>query len=1182
MTNTFIPKPRTEEDRAATGAVSSPVLQKETSSKNIKTFVPQPRVSAEVNNQVEPEENLSPEVAEDKTTSELELKADVLAQVNAMFDTELAATKKEEYSEDGKSTRTGERRQEEFADMRRIIEQDLRKQGVMPEVMEQAVQDEMQARGMDIGALTETAEVYAEQESARAIEKVSEKKARLVELLTSRNFMTSGLTDKLLNSGLSISQINTIATADEFLNPVTGIVDSPILFADAQENIAKGEYFKAAGNLTLSGVSALPALGVVKFGPKYIGKALGIKRASIENYTTAQKAMDAEGEAAEAVKKKASNLASKNAEQRNELIEAFETRNRVTISTDNRLGNKVLDTTMVREAGKTLSKQTYDEGFLSTVRDTSYMFDKDRAITAEGGFPEEQLLHPILQPDKLDGLTAVVSELKKKYPNSFTRKYIDKIQPDGSKKRTLDPNQPTVIDQLFDYAVTGELKETEELMDMLSEYGLSFEDYILTVVGSGSRAGEILAKLSHISRQKSALTVAEDANKASMQSRKTAKKLWRNLVLRPLDLRRGAMVGTMATAARNVTSFGIRAPAEVLGNIMEDAAYNFATEVQGKGLKGLPKGVYKGVETFLKPSTYTDSFKEMKYIFAQPLRAKDMTEYILKRPELKDMEERLLGGINEIQKIQGRGQATTKVGKAADAVMSGLEDTVRVLNTPNLLQEHILRRGTFYGELERLVKKEYGKDLNTVLDNGQIRDLLNDTTTVRPSGAQSFHSLMEQATYKALDVTYGKAPDFWAFRDLSNIITKSGLTTVIPFPRFMFSSLELMGRYSLGAARPITKLLTGTVKTRADVRGIGENMIGVAAMIAMYKYRMSDEAPERYTEMRATETGDTIDISPQFPMRQYAYIAEAYKQIQQGNFENFDPSGMELIETFLGSTFRVGGTSVILNDMREMAAGIEGRVEDQRVRRFFGKFIGQLGASYLTPLYQITDAQRLQGVRGMKYKDFKEEPALTGGFTEEFTRGFKQRGMVAPSVEEALPEREFLYNTESDRIGLGKRLLFGLNFKKEDSAEGKYLSTLGLEDYQVGSKHPSPTVRNFENSILRDFLPVVVRQAKRAQKRELASYDKRSNVYKEKYDKAEAGIDAAQSVVKSTMKEFQSKIKSGIVGRATPFTQSLMKYRDLGKDRRLEADKKFLKRYKREPDYTTLKDITRLIVLGGG
>ena len=350
-------------------------------------------------------------------------------------------------------------------------------------------------------------------------------------------------------------------------------------------------------------------------------------------------------------------------------------------------------------------------------------------------------------------------------------------------------------------------------MDMLSEYGLSFEDYILTVVGSGSQAGSILAKLSHISRQKSALTVAEDANKASMQSRKTAKKLWRNLA---------------------------------------------------------------------------DSFKEMKYIFAQPLRAKDMTEYILKRPELKDMEERLLGGINEIQKMQGRGQATTKVGKAADAVMSGLEDTIKVLNTPNLLQEHLLRRGTFYGELERLVKKEYGKDLNTVLDNGQIRDLLNDATTVRPSGAQSFHSLMEQATYKALDVTYGKAPDFWLFRDISNMITKSGLTVVVPFPRFMFSSLELMGRYSLGAARPITKLLTGTVKTRADVRGIGENMIGAAAMIAMYQYRMSDEAPERYTEMRATETGDTVDISPQFPMRQFAYIAEAYKQFEKGNFENFD------------------------------------------------------------------------------------------------------------------------------------------------------------------------------------------------------------------------------------------------------------------------------------------------------
>ena len=49
-------------------------------------------------------------------------------------------------------------------------------------------------------------------------------------------------------------------------------------------------------------------------------------------------------------------------------------------------------------------------------------------------------------------------------------------------------------------------------------------------------------------------------------------------------IRRGGLVSQLATAARNVTSAGIRAPLDTLGNVMDTALYNAgeATGAAGK------------------------------------------------------------------------------------------------------------------------------------------------------------------------------------------------------------------------------------------------------------------------------------------------------------------------------------------------------------------------------------------------------------------------------------------------------------------------------------------------------------------------------------------------------------------------------------------------------------------------
>jgi hypothetical protein len=1013
------------------------------------------------------------------------------------------------------------------------------------------------------------------------MERADKQRNNLYASLTSPNFVTSGLAEKLLTMAdeqdLTLGQINAIITADEFLNPVTGVVDVPIYFGEAQENIARGEYGQAALNLSISAASAIPVLGAVAVGKKTVrstAKALGVKRASIDNYTAAQKAIDAESDIAAKMAEDARIAAEANPETKAELIKAFEQRNGVTISKETN-GRIDVDYELVRQAGLDKSQEAYRDSMLNVFRTQAAeegfktsgdsLMDSVGDLLTEGksktlgledlAVAPDELFNPILRSDKLDGLTAAVAELKKKNPNAF---------------KTTNRNA-TVIDQLFDYTLRGELKETEELMDTLSKYGLSFDDYILTVAGSGSQAGKILNKLSQIKRKKSSVAKAQGEMEAAFTSENAIKSFWNNYFLRAENIRRGAMVSSIATAARNVSSGVVRAPVETLLNVFEESAYRFAkADSKAKGI--LEAG--QAIVPFNKNSAWAESFAEMKYTFAQPNRAKDYTEYLLNRPEFKQINDSMFAGINEIQQLTGRGQATTKAGKAADMVFSALEDGVQALNTPNRLQEHMIRRGTFLGELERLVKSEYGVDLLEELDAGKIRDFLNDATTVRPSGAKSFHSLVDDAARKALDVTYAKQPDFWLFKDISNFITRSGLTTVIPFPRFMFNGLELVGRYSGGAAIPLAKKMAGVALSRQDYRRAGEMLVGWSGIYGAYAYRNSEDAPPEF-EMLTTENGSKLDTTPIFPVGQMMYLGEAMKRSEEGTFGTFDPDLSKAAEMFLGSTFRTGTGNVLLEEVRDVVTQTSDIVDEQRRNKVMGRFLGQFAATYFTPFYQLTDAQRLIGTRSEEYRDFGEEPALEGTFSDEFTRSFRQRGFAAPSVEESMPRRETILEGQPERVGLGARLVFGLNFKQADNDAAKTIKKFDFEDFDLSSRSQSPAIRRFENATLREFIPLIADQAERARQNEIAEYANQNQAYKDKYTKDEAGIAAGREEINRYVGLVRSKISDVKSATASPFVQSLMRFRRVPKTQRKAAEREYLKQYG-EPDYSDINVIETL------
>ena len=875
----------------------------------------------------------------------------------------------------------------------------------------------------------------------------------------------------------------------------------------------------------------LPAASA-KIGRKLAKKAAANRKKAEKAWNRKLNVAKMRSNTAAEIKEKANaakEMAEKNKTISNKLIQEFEDRVGKTISTTDAKGNKAIDYGLAREVGVETSEEIAGAGMkLATGTD--------------------ELMQPILKPDKLDALVAVTADLQKANPKAF------------------NPNKK-IIDNLFDLTVNKELLAGDELLDMLNKYNLSFEDYILTVVGSGSQAGKVLNKLSQIKR-------IRPANEQQLlnETKKTQGAI-RQTVMRIENIRRGGLVSQLATASRNLTSAGIRAPLEGFGNVMDTALYNMSHQ-----------GYLAGGKSLLSPANWKDSFRHMRYMFDNPKETKETVDFILEQPELAKQFDLLFNNINEIQKATGRGK-----GGPLDSVLSLGEDAVDVLNTPNRWQEFLVRRGAFLGELERLTKREYGIDLMDALGKGKIRDLLNDASNVRPEGARSFIDIVSDATTKALDVTYAKQPDIPVFRSTSNFIVRNGLTVVLPFPRFMFNSMELMGQYAGGAVIPLSRKVASIVSlgkvgkgklTAKDRQRISRNLLGIAVAGAAYQYRTSDDAPADYKELN-TGDGTVLNVTPQYPMRQFMYIGEAIKRTMDGTLDDWF-NVKEFNETFIGTNLRTGVGQSIINDIVALAEGSD-LTKGEAIGKSLGGALGNYLSTWAVPFAQVIEAQRAVGERGLTYKDVAEDPTLDfqTTFMQELERPFRQRGFtVTAEEEEKAPKREFLFQQEKKRVSPISRVLFGLNLSTADSAEGEYLKELGFTDYELGSRSKVPSVKRFENKTLREALPTIVEFARDREDELKIDYENASDTVQEEFTEKEYVFADVRPIIDSKIKSIKTLIAKGSVGETTDYVKALTKYRKLKKADRKKARVLFMEENNRVPDALSEDDLNELFTIG--
>ena len=968
-------------------------------------------------------------------------------------------------------------------------------------------------------------------------------------------------TYNLLNAAVAGGRYQKAKTAAELANTIGDVAGVALEFSETTPLVgavtpiktgAMRAYQKAADN-----VIALEKIDLKKAQRANVG---GAELATMEAAETARLLADA----------KAKSAAGKQVTE--EMIDAFEAKinngrpdnAQIVIHKLDKDGKKILDDDAARKAGDILAEETYTAQ-TGTVRD----FLTGDLVAGAGEYAHlatgsDTIMKPILNSNKFNAIIAAATDLKAKNPKAFD-------------------NDKTIIDNLYTLTVSEDMMAGEELIDMLNDYGLSFEDYVLTVVGSGSEAGKVLQKLSVIKRSRPTTELADAQQKALIDAQGD----FRNTVMRIEGVRRGLLVSQIATAARNLTSAGIRAPLEGLGNVMDNTLYELNQPIRGGIIDG--RGGFVGAtKQAFSPANWKDSFRHMKYMFSEPEVAKGYTDLILGQPQLAKQFDMMYNNLNEIQKATGRGS-----GGKLDTVLTGLEDATDILNTPNRWQEYLIRRGQFFGELERLTKREYGIDLIDTLQDGKLRDLLNDAGGFKPEGKPSFLELVDQSTKKALDVTYAKQPDIPVFRSITNFITRNGLTVVMPFPRFMFNSMEIMGQYAGGASIPVARKLTELVTlgkvgkgplTPKDRQRISRNLVGMAMVGAAYQYRTSDEAPADYKQF-GISSGTEMDTTPQFPVRQYLYMGEAIKRINEGTFNTFFDA-KEFTETFAGTNLRQGTTNSILEEMAALAEGGTDLTTGETVGKTLGGAVGNYLATWATPFSQVIEAQRAglstSGTRGLEYKEMGSDPTLDfpSSFMAATKKPFKKY-MTTPQEEAELPPRLTMFGGVKSRVSPLSRVALGINLSTRDKPAGEYLERLGYKDWKLGSTSRVPTIRNAENAHLTEIMPEIVEVVKQYEIDLRKKYNKNKKSLESEYTEEAYVTTKIKTLIDEQFKAAKAEIRGAGLGGTSQYVRNLIQYRRISPNYRLNASLEFFeldrKGGKRMPDPASKDDLAELV-----
>ena len=216
-----------------------------------------------------------------------------------------------------------------------------------------------------------------------------------------------------------------------------------------------------------------------------------------------------------------------------------------------------------------------------------------------------------------------------------------------------------------------------------------------------------------------------------------------------------------------------------------------------------------------------------------------------------------------------------------------------------------------------------------------------DSESVRPKDARSFINLVDDASRKALRVTYSAQPENYVLRKTAEFISKTPATVVIPFPRFIANGIEYFGELAAGGrgyvGRKVYGMFDRSVRgpmTARESEQIANNIIGLGLFFGFTNFQM-DQAEKQatagegtgdnYQEVGIPFTELETNVLADYPVAQMNWIARAAVEKRRGTFGDWDAKNDWFIPS---AKSRTGAANFIVDEFTSMIGGLENEADE--------------------------------------------------------------------------------------------------------------------------------------------------------------------------------------------------------------------------------------------------------------
>jgi hypothetical protein len=430
------------------------------------------------------------------------------------------------------------------------------------------------------------------------------------------------------------------------------------------------------------------------------------------------------------------------------------------------------------------------------------------------------------------------------------------------------------------------------------------------------------------------------------------------------------MVSQLSTTLRNafsgvsVITFGTAAEA------IESSLYRLGKTAgelaTGKPVTGSFTGGLKGV--------YDDAVRSAFYLGQRDLSS-EVTEALL----------------NGTPALYRRMVKTT-----GEAGPNDLSKAAQIANTFNVAQDAFFRKAMFTSSVEKQLSR-VGIDMYDVIAQGK----------------QVPFDVLQNAVNEALTGTFSKMPTKGPMFHAVKFIEELGPigSTVIPFPRFMANAMEWTYKHmptgALSGSADIASGLTKVARGDADMgtkqltqglENFSKGAVGTAALYAAYKYRQENQDSEWYNIKNPD--GSTVDARALFPAAPFLALGDYLVKFNKGRTDEF--KSKEFLEAMTGFKAPAGTYSWLGDKFAEAqsSAALGEDTADNKVKTFFGEWVGEYLGRALVPFQQISDIIGAIDRNETLPRDAYQIPAGEEGFTSSATQQLMKR---TPILKQELP-----------------------------------------------------------------------------------------------------------------------------------------------------------------------------------